>query len=79
MWRWCFLPGPCCGNRHSQCLEVLLTSVQPIRWTQKTFDVGITSAIAALAAWMRPGQSSAHITFSAKTSLRPRVMCPSPR
>ena len=65
MVRSCFLPGPCWGNKHGQCFDVLFTSVQPVRWTQNTLDAGITVAIADLAASMRPGQSSQHFTFSA--------------
>ena len=36
IFRVCLRPGPCCGNRHVQCLDVLLTKVQPCWWTQKT-------------------------------------------
>jgi hypothetical protein len=46
-------------------LDVLLTSVQPIRWTRQTLAFGITVAIAVSAAPISPGQSSQHFTFSA--------------
>ena len=65
MLRSCFLPGPCWGNKHGQCLDVLFTSVHPILWTRQTLEVGITAAIAVAAASMSPGQSSQHLTFSA--------------
>lgn len=47
--------------------------------TPKTRDAGITADIALLAAAKRPGQSSQHAMFSAKTSRDPRVSHPSPR
>ncbi len=55
MLRSCFLPGPCWGNKHGQCLDVLFTSVHPILWTRQTLEVGITAAIAVAAASMSPG------------------------
>jgi hypothetical protein len=41
------------------------TSTQPLRATQNTLDVGITAAIAALAASIRPGQQLLYLMFSA--------------
>ncbi len=77
--RWCFRPGPCCGNRHGQCLEALLTIVHPGCWTANTLDVGITADITLRAAAKSPGQSSQQASESTYTSRRPRAMCPSPR
>ena len=42
----CLRPGPCCGNRHGQCLEQLTTSVHPGLRTVMTLLSGRTATIA---------------------------------
>jgi hypothetical protein len=63
--RVCFLPGPCCGNRHGQCLDVLFTSIMPTLRMLKTLDDGITADIALFAAAIKPGQASQQAMFNA--------------
>ena len=50
----CFRPGPCCGNRHGQCLEYEATSVQPILGIRLTL-FGSTSAMALSHRWISSG------------------------
>jgi hypothetical protein len=57
--------GAVLREKQGQCLDVLLTSVIPIRWTLNTPEFGITAAMAFLAATMRPGQLSQQAMQSA--------------
>jgi len=54
-------------NRHSQCLEVLLISVQPVLVTANTLEEGMTADMASRACAISPGQPSQHAIDSAHT------------
>jgi hypothetical protein len=55
------MPGPCWGNKQSQCTEWLLTSVQPVRCRRDIDDVGSTADIAASTSSRTPGHESEHV------------------
>jgi hypothetical protein len=56
--------GPCCGNRHGQCLDALDTYVHatPGRDLRNTLDVGITRLVANCASRSKPGHRSEQAT-----------------
>src|SRR5579862_1178096 len=80
--RMCFLPSPCCGNRHGQCREQHVTSVQPTRCWVLTLLSGRIVLMTRSHSLISPGQASAHVmrSFHTPLSFAPALlMHPSPR